>query len=65
MFKYRILFNDNDKKELKDKRWQNFRIRCYKYEIGENNRLYYKILNNNKIIIKYKIPYIFETNNYI
>ena len=61
LVKYPILFDDKDKKEIKDKRRQNFRIRCKKYEISEDNRLYYKILNNK--IIKYKIPYIFEANN--
>ena len=38
-------------------------MRCEKYYIGNDNCIYYKILNKNEKIVVYKIPYIFEPIN--
>lgn len=54
LVKYPILFDSNAPKTLRNKRRQNFRIRCNNYEILGDNQLYYKILNNDNKIIKYK-----------
>ena len=41
LVKYPILFDSNAPKTLRNKRRQNFRIRCNNYEILGDNQLYY------------------------
>lgn len=54
---YHKLYDEDDKKALKDKRKQNFRIITEKHILGKDNNLYLKLASNANKIELYKIPY--------